>query len=125
MSIIPSGALVEHHPVSAKNQQRICQFGSKVLPGFFLGYVMYAGEIWKRDILVADVEELEQMDASELHAKRLNAKEVLTPMKGEILIFPVADGTVKSSGGDQVLRTSTSIRDNPDRGEEQENLRGK
>ena len=27
------------------------------------------------DILVADIEELEQMDASEIYAKRLNAKE--------------------------------------------------
>ena len=34
-------------------------------------------------------------------------------------IFPVADGTVKISGGDQDLRTSTLIRDNPDRREEQ------
>ena len=47
------------------------------------------------------------MDASEIHAKRLNAKEVLTPMSGEKFIFPIADGTVKLSGGDQVLRTST------------------
>ena len=29
--------------------------------------------------MVADVEKLEEMDASELHARRLNAKEVLTP----------------------------------------------
>ena len=31
--------------------------------------------------MVADIEELEQMDASELHARRLNAKEVLTPLQ--------------------------------------------
>ena len=68
--------------------------------------------------MVADIEELEQMDASELYARRLNAKEVLTPMEGEHFIFPVADGTVK------FLRTSTSIRHSPDRGEAQENLRG-
>ena len=53
-----------------------------------------------------------------------NAKEVLTPKKGENLIFPIADGKVKLSGGDQVLRTSTLIRDRPDRGEEQGNLQG-
>ena len=29
--------------------------------------------------MVADLEELEEMDASELHARRLNAKEVSTP----------------------------------------------
>ena len=38
------------------------------------------------------------------------------------IIFRVADGTVKLSGGDQVLRTSTFIRDKLDRGEEQESL---
>ena len=73
-------------------------------------------------LLVADIEELEKMDASEIHARRLNAKEVSTPMNGAK--FPVADGTVQLSGGDQVLRTSTFIRDRPDRGEEQENLWG-
>ena len=35
--------------------------------------------------MVADIEELEQMDASELHSRRLNAKEVFTPMEGDIL----------------------------------------
>ena len=51
-------------------------------------------------------------------------EEVLTPLRGEHFIFPVADGTVKISGEDQDLRTSTLIRDSPDRGEEQDNLRG-
>ena len=74
--------------------------------------------------MVADVEALEQMDASEIHATRLNANEVKTPMNGEKLIVPIADGTVKLSGGHQVLRTSTLIQDRPDRGEEQGNLQG-
>ena len=50
------------------------------------------------------------MDASEIHARRLNAKEVLTPHNGEN-IFPIADGTVKLSGGDQVLSISTLIQE--------------
>ena len=29
--------------------------------------------------MVADFEELEKMDASEIHARRLNAKEVVSP----------------------------------------------
>ena len=45
--------------------------------------------------MVADIEELEEMDASELLARRLNAKEVLTPTRGEHFIFSVADGTVQ------------------------------
>ena len=111
--------MVECHQISAKDLFRLHQFGSKVLPGIFLGYALHGGRIWKGDILVADIEELEEMDASEIHAKRLNAKEVLTPMNGEIFIFPIADGTVKLSGGDQVLRTTTLIKDRLDRGEEQ------
>ena len=43
----------------------------------------------------AYIEEVEEMDASELHARRLNAKEVLTPTGGEKFFFPIADGTVK------------------------------
>ena len=58
---------------------RIHQFGKKVLPGLFLGYALYAERIWKGDILVADIEELETMDASEIYSKRLSAKEVIFP----------------------------------------------
>ena len=57
--------------------------------------------------MVADIEEVEEMDASELYARRLNAKEVFTPMEGEKFRFSIADGTVKISGEDQDLRTST------------------
>ena len=105
--VIPFGAMVEYHHISARDRPWLHQFGKKVLPGIFLGYALSAGRIWKGDILVADSEELEEMDASEIHAKRLNAKEVLTPMSGEKFIFPIADGTVKISGADQDLKTST------------------
>ena len=37
--------------------------------------------IWKGDIMVADLEELETMDASEIYSKRLNAKEVIFPKR--------------------------------------------
>ena len=114
----------EYQPISAKDLSRLHQFVPKVLPGMFLGYALNAVGIWKGDILIADIEELEQMDASEIHARRLNAKEVLTPMKGENFIFPVADRTDKISGEDRRLRTSTLIRERPERGEEQEILRG-
>ena len=59
---------MECHLISSKDQSRLHQFGPKVLPGIFLGYALYAGRIWKEDIMVADSEELEEMDASELHA---------------------------------------------------------
>ena len=41
--IIPFGSLVEYHPITAKDQSRIHQFGKEVLPGLFLGYASYAG----------------------------------------------------------------------------------
>ena len=72
----PFGAMVEYHPISAEDLSRLHHFGPKVLPSMFLGYALHAGRIWKGDILVGDIEELEQMDASEIHARRLNAKEV-------------------------------------------------
>ena len=114
--IIPFGSLVENYPISAKDQSRIHQFGKKVFPGLFLGYALYAVRIWKGDIVDADLEELESMDASEIYSKRLNAKEVIFPKEGE-LIFPVADGRIKTPGGDQELRTSTFVRERPIRGE--------
>ena len=114
--IIPFGSLVEYYPFTAKDQSRIHQFGKKVLPGLFLGYALYLGGIWKGDVLVANIEELETMDASEIHAKRHIAKEVIFPKQGEF-IFPIADGRIKPFWGDQDLRTSTSIRHRPIQGE--------
>ena len=105
--IIPFGSLVEYYPISAKDQSRIHQFGKKV----------YAGRIWKGDILVADIEELETLDASEVDSNRLNAKEVMFPKENGTFIFPAADGRIKLPGRDQGLRTSTLIRHRPIRGE--------
>ena len=78
---------------------------------------MYAGGIWKGDTLVADIEVLETMDASEIYSKRLNAQEVIFPKENGKKFCPVADGRIKLPGGDQDLRTSTLIRERPVRGE--------
>ena len=56
------------------------------------------------------------MDASEIYSKRLNAKEVIFPQKGEFT-FPIADGRIKTLGGDQDLRTPTLVRHRPIQGE--------
>ena len=57
-----------------KDISRLHPFDSTVLPGIFLGYEVYVGGIWKGGIMIEDIEELEKVDASELHARRLNAK---------------------------------------------------
>ena len=84
---------------------------------FFLGrqiaYLIYE---YFRVVLVADLEKLETMDASEIYSKRLKAKEVIFP-KENGNIFPVAGGRIKLLGGDQDLRTSTLIRHRPIQGE--------
>ena len=64
--------------------------------------------------MIADIEELEEMDASEIHARRLNAKEVLTPMKGVNFYIPCRRWSSQN----------TLRRDHPERGEEQEVFRG-
>ena len=69
--IFPFGSLVDYYPKTAKDRSRIHQLGKKALPGLFLGYALYAGRIWKGDVLVADTEEMETMDASEIYSKRL------------------------------------------------------
>ena len=107
-AVLPFRAMVEYHPISAKDQSFLHQFRSNVLPGMFLGYASYAEGIWKGDIVVADTEEVEEMDASELHASRLNAKEVSTLMKGDNFTLPVADGTRPPWSG--IVRTRRGTR---------------
>ena len=64
------------------------------------------------------------MDASEIYSKRPNAKEVIFPKEKGEFIFPIADGRIKTLGGDQDLRTSTFIRQRPIRGESRRDLLG-
>ena len=55
--------------------------------GLFLGYALYAGGIWKGDVLIADLEELETMDASEIYSKRLDTKEVIHKKKEKLFFL--------------------------------------
>ena len=64
------------------------------------------------------------MDGSEIYSKRLIAKEVIFPKENGKFIFPVADGRIKFVGGEQELRTSTLIRENPIRGESRRDFLG-
>ena len=67
--------------------------------------------------MVALIEELETMDASEIYSERLNAKEVIFPKENGKFIFPAEDGRINLYGRDQELRTPTLIREHPIRGE--------
>ena len=70
--------------MSSDFSKRSCEnssIGKKVLPGIFLGYELIAVGIWKGDILIADLEDLEKLDASEIYPRRIKAKEVLISQK--------------------------------------------
>ena len=63
------------------------QFGKKVLPVFFFAYALIAENLGRGDIMVADIKELQKMDASEIYTRRINALEVLVPQTGEHFMF--------------------------------------
>ena len=50
--------------------------------------------------MVVDIGELTKLDASEVHGRRHNVKDVLTSTSGEHFIFPFADGTAHLCGRD-------------------------
>ena len=77
--VIPFGSLVEYYPTTAKDQSK--ESFTWIVPRI---RSVRAG-IWKGDVLIADLEELETMDASEIYSKRLNANEVIFPKQGEFI----------------------------------------
>ena len=119
--IIAFGALVEYLPNSVRDKARIHQFGKKVLPGILKRDALIAGRIWKGDILVAGIEELEKLDASEIYPRRLNAEEVLITHKGGEFVFLVAGGSATLSGRDYEFQEPTLRRESTVR---RENLSG-
>ena len=86
---IPFGSFVEYHPIAAKDQSRIHQFGKKVLLGLFFGYaLLYAVWIWKGDVLVAD----RDLKSTREDSKR---KRWYFPKERGEFIFPIAGGRSK------------------------------
>ena len=57
------------------------------------------GVIWEEDILIAEIEEI--------YPRILNANEVLITQKDGEFVFPVADGSAKSSGRDYEFQEPT------------------
>ena len=49
-------------------------FGKKVLSGIVMAYALFAGGIWKVDILAGDVQEEQNLDASETLVKGVDEK---------------------------------------------------
>ena len=84
--------------------------------------MLYSGRIGEKDFLIANIEKLEKrwsmkqgISASEIHLRRLNAKEVLITQRDEEFVFLVADGSAKLSGRnyefqERTLRRESTLR---------------
>ena len=64
------GILVEYIPITAKDKSRMHQFGQKTLNGIVSGYVLRAGRGWSSDLMIADYEDLQDSEASEIYVTR-------------------------------------------------------
>ena len=72
---------------------------------------MISTVIWKGDILIADIEDLGKLDASEIYPRRLNAKPSPDNHENGEFVFPVADGSAKLSGRDYEFQEPTLRRE--------------
>ena len=102
--IIPFGARVEYHPIQYEINQDFISLARRSYLGFYSDLHRLQGRIWKGDV---SIEELGKLDASEIHARRLNAKEITTSKRGDNFICPFADGTAKLCGRPHEVREST------------------
>ena len=89
---IPFETLVEYIPITAKDKSIIHQFGQKTLKGRFSGYVLRAGRVWSGDLMIADYEDLQKSEASEMNVKDFKNQEVFVKEDYE---FQCAKGTLK------------------------------
>ena len=121
--VIPYGAMVEYHPFSQKDISRTTSIWSYSLARCIPRLCLVCGvEAGKETLWPQTLKTWRRWTRLKSTPEGKMQREVLTPTKGEMFIFPVADGTVKISGGGQRRKTTTLIRDSPD--EEQGNLRG-
>ena len=102
-----------------RKTSRDCISSAQKSPEKIFGCVLYAGRIWKWDIMVALKNwsrwtHLNSTPEFSMQRKCWHHKEV------ETSFFLVADGTVKIFGGERHLRTSTLTRRRSERGEESE-----
>ena len=75
------------------------KFGSKVLPGIFIGYHQKHGGTWSGDMLVADWEQIENAENSrDIYVKRFDAKEIFPIQLSGKFRFPIAEGDLRQPG---------------------------
>ena len=87
--IFLTGAEVKTNPMSPQNRGRVHQFGTKVLPGIFVGYALDVGGSWTGDLLIGDREDLKN-DATIWNSlkKRFKSKEADILKRNNEFVFP-------------------------------------
>ena len=95
---IPFGANAEYHPISAKDHSRLHQSGKKVFSDISVCHALCPERSWKGDHFVADVQELQENDASEVYLRRTKTKELLVLLQGDNFISPCLSGSAKLAG---------------------------
>ena len=86
---IPFGALVEYDPVPSKDISRVHAIRSICLCQGYSSF-MYGTreESGKGDTMIVDIEELEEADASELHARKAQSKGIVNAARKWTLHLP-------------------------------------
>ena len=82
------------YPTSSKDQGRVHQFGTKVLPGTFMGYAMNTGGSWTGDMWIADTADLKTMPPSEIHLKNIQIKRGGHGKERKEMCIPMQDGDI-------------------------------
>ena len=90
--IIPFGAEIIYKPIGKTDTAKLHKFGSKMLPGIFVGYAIQEGGYWSGDLIIVDKEDLEKADLiTEVHPKRFKANEIhATKLRNGDFQFPLA-----------------------------------
>ena len=111
------GSMIENHPISAQDQTRRPQFGTKVLPGIFLDYALYAGRIWKGRSPRSRRGGAAKFERVRNSCSKTQRKGSSRAKTRNDFIFPCADGMVELVAKGQEVRTSIPARNPPDKGE--------
>ena len=96
--VIPLGAEMCCNPISTKDKSRLHQCGTKMFPGVFIGYALNSGGGWTEDLTIADLHDIENNAASEVHVNRFKPKEVGIMKLQEAFVFFSADGSLRQEG---------------------------
>ena len=72
--VVPFGSLVEYHPYNCERSDPNPSIWKESFTWIVPRLRSLRGGIWKGDVLISDLEELETMDASEIYSKKYSMR---------------------------------------------------